>query len=114
MNEINVSIPYSLFDNLFKDCFKYNLMPTTDERANLCIENVKKYWVLLNSATRNELIRLSKCYISINGARKYNVKDFLQWAENNLHKQHQTSTQRPLVDILSVVDLKPYKGDKKC
>ena len=114
MNEINVSIPYSLFKDLFEDYFKYNLMPTTYERATLCIENVKKYWVLLNSGTRNKLIRLSKCYISLDGAKKYDVKDFLQWAENNLHKQHQTSTQRPLVDVLPVVDLKPYKGDKKC
>ena len=105
MNEINVSIPYSFFKDLFEDSFKYNLMPTTDERADVCIENVKKYWVLLNSGTRNELIRLSKCYISLNGARKYNVKDFLQWAENNLHKQHQTSTHRPLVDILPVVNM---------
>ena len=105
MNEINVSIPYSLFKDLFEDYFKYNLMPTTDERASTSIENVKKYLVLLNSTTRNELIRLSKRYISLNGARKYNVKDFLQWAENNLHKQHQASTQRPLVDVLPVVNL---------
>ena len=47
MNEINVSIPYSLFKELFEDSFKYNLMPTTDERASTSIENVKKYWVCL-------------------------------------------------------------------
>lgn len=70
MNEINVSIPYSLFKDLFEDYFKYNLMPTTDERSSTTIENVKKYWVLLNSTTRNELIRLSKCYISLNGRKK--------------------------------------------
>nr|DAS28610.1 MAG TPA: hypothetical protein [Caudoviricetes sp.] len=105
MNEINVSIPYSLFKELFEDYFKYNLMSTTDEHASESIENVKKYWVLLNSGTRNELIRLSKCYISLNGAKRYDVKTFLQWAENNLHKQHQSSTQRPLVDVLPVVDM---------
>ena len=49
MNEINISIPYSLFKDLFEDYFKYNLIPTTDERAALCIENIKKYWILLNS-----------------------------------------------------------------
>lgn len=70
MNEINVSIPYSLFKELFEDSFKYNLMPTTDEYAFESIENVKKYLVLLNSGTRNELIRLSKCYISLNGRKK--------------------------------------------
>lgn len=108
MNEINISIHYSLFKDLFEDYFKYNLMPTTDERATLCIENVKKYWVLLNSGTRNELIRLSKCYISLNGQwkKKTDVKDFLQWAEDNIHNQHQASLQRPLVDILPVVNLK--------
>ena len=114
MNEINVSIPYSLFEELFEDYFKYNLMPTTDERASTSIENVKKYWVLLNSGTRNELIRLSKCYISLNRTKKYDVKDFLQWAENNLHKQHQTNLQRPLVNILPVVNMEKAnhkKGD---
>lgn len=106
MNEINVSIPYSFFKDIFEDSFKYNLMPTTDEHTSESIENVKKYWVLLNSGTRKELIRLSKCYISLNGRKKADVKDFLQWAENNLHKKHQTSTQRPLVDVLPVVNLK--------
>ena len=105
MNEINISIPYSLFKDLFEDYFKYNLMPTTDERAAICIENIKKYWVLLNSGTRNELIRLSKCYISLNGRKKTDVKDFLQWAEDNINNQHQASLQRPLVDMLPVVDL---------
>lgn len=99
MNDINVSIPYSLLEELFEDYFKYNLMPTTDEGASASIENVKKYWVLLNSRTRNELIRLSKCYISLNGRKKTDVKDFLQWAEDNIHNQHQASLQRPLVDI---------------
>lgn len=105
MNEINISIPYSLFKDLFEDYFKYNLMPTTDERAAICIENIKKYWVLLNSGTRNELIRLSKCYISLNGRKKTDVKDFLQWAEDNIHNRHQASLQRPLVDILPVVNM---------
>lgn len=112
MNDINVSIPYSLFEELFEDYFKYNLMPTTDERASTSIENVKKYWVLLNSGTRNELIRLSKCYISLNGTKKYDVKDFLLWAENNLHKQHQSSSQRPLVDILPVVNMEKTNHKK--
>lgn len=109
MNEINVSIPYSFFKDLFEDSFKYNLMPTTDERANLCIENVKKYWVLLNSATRNELIRISKFYVSLDGARKADVKDFINWAGENLDVEHRNNLQRPLVDILPVVNL----GDKK-
>lgn len=106
MNEINVSIPYSLFKELFEDSFKYNLMPTTDEHASESIENVKKYWVLLNSGARNELIRLSKCYISLNGRKKADVKDFIQWAKDNIHNQRQASLQRPLVNILPVVNLK--------
>lgn len=105
MNEINVSIPYSLFEKLFEDYFKYNLMPTTDEHASESIENVKKYWVLFNSGTRNELIRLSKCYISLDGRKKADVKDFLQWAEDNIHNQHRASLQRPLVDMLPVVNM---------
>lgn len=106
MNEINVSIPYSLFEKLFEDYFKYNLMPTTDEHASESIENVKKYWVLFNSGTRNELIRLSKCYISLGWSRTSDVEKFIKWAEDNINNQHQASLQRPLVDILPVVNLK--------
>lgn len=106
MNEINVSIPYSLFKDLFEDYFKYNLMPTTDERATLCIENVKKYWVFLNSGTRNELIRLSKCYISLGYGRISEVKDFINWAGKNIDVEHRKNLQRPLVDMLPVVNLK--------
>lgn len=105
MNEINVSIPYSFFKDIFEDSFKYNLMPTTDEHASTSIENVKKYWVLLNSGTRNELIRLSKFYVSLDGVKKNDVKDFIQWAEDNIHNQHQASLQRPLVDMLPVVNM---------
>lgn len=105
MNEINVSIPYSFFKDIFEDSFKYNLMPTTDEYASESIENVKKYWVLLNSGTRNELIRLSKCYISLGGSKTSDVEKFIKWAEDNLHNQHQTNLQRPLVDILPVVNM---------
>ena len=112
MNDINVSIPYSFFKDIFEDSFKYNLMPTTDERADLSIENVKKYWILLNSGTRNELIRLSKCYISLNGRKKTDVKDFLQWAEDNIHNQHQASLLRPAVDILPVVNMEKLNRKK--
>lgn len=105
MNDINVSIPYSFFKDIFEDSFKYNLMPTTDERADLSIENVKKYWILLNSGTRNELIRLSKCYISLGWRKTSDVEKFIKWAEDNIHNQHKASLQRPLVDILPVVNM---------
>lgn len=105
MNEINVSIPYSLFEKLFEDYFKYNLMPTTDEHVSESIENVKKYWVLFNSGTRNELIRLSKCYISLGYGRISGVKDFINWAGKNIDVEHRKNLQRPLVDILPVVNM---------
>lgn len=44
MNEINVSIPYSLFKNIFEFAFSFRLIPNvSDESAYLSIDIAKKY-----------------------------------------------------------------------
>ena len=63
MNEINISIPYSLFKEMFY------------------------------------------CFVDLH---------FKAWAIKNRDAKQDYNSPRPLVDVLPVVDLKPYKGDKKC
>ena len=42
MNEINVSIPYSLFKNIFEFAFSFRLIPNvSDEEAYLSIDIAK-------------------------------------------------------------------------
>lgn len=105
MNEINISIPYSFFKDIFVKAFKYRLIPLCDEQAYISIENAKEYWILLDSKTRKELINISEFYPLFGGKRE-DVREFIEWAEKNIKAEHRKSLQRPLVDILPVVNLK--------
>lgn len=105
MNEINVSIPYSLFKNIFEFAFSFRLIPNvSDESAYLSIDIAKKYWILLDSETRGNLIFVCCKYLE-EGGKSTDVKEFINWAYENIDAEHRKSLQRPLVDILPVVNL---------
>ena len=106
MNEINVSIPYSLFKNIFELAFSFRLIPSiSDKEAYLSIDIAKKYWILLDSETRDNLIFVClRCLDA--GGESEDIKEFINWAYENIDTEHRKSLQRPLVDILPVVNLK--------
>lgn len=109
MNEINVSIPYSLFKDIFTLAFSFRLIPSvSDDSACLSIDKAKKYWILLDSETRSDLIWVCLTYL-YEGGDSEDVKEFINWASENINVEHRKNLQRPLVDILPVVNL----GDKK-
>lgn len=106
MNEINVSIPYSLFKDIFMFAFSFRVIPgVSDDFAYLSIDTAKKYWILLDSETRNNLILICLTYLEKGGESKY-VNEFINWAGENIDAEHRKNLQRPLVDILPVVNLK--------
>ena len=106
MNEINVSIPYSLFKDIFTFAFSFRLIPdVSDDFAYVSINTAKKYWILLDSETRDNLIFVCCKYLDAGGESK-DVKEFINWAYENIDTEHRKSLQRPLVDILPVVNLK--------
>ena len=106
MNEINVSIPYSLFKDIFTFAFSFRLIPdVSDDFAHLSIDTAKKYWILLDSETRNNLIFVCLTYLE-KGGESNDVKGFINWASENIDAEHRKNLQRPLVDILPVVNLK--------
>ena len=109
MNEINVSIPYSLFKDIFTLAFSIRLIPNiSDDSVYLSIDNAKKYWILLDSETRDDLIWVCLEYLKESGDSE-DVKEFINWAGENINVEHRKNLHRPLVDILPVVNL----GDKK-
>lgn len=109
MNEINVSIPYSLFKDIFTLAFSIRLIPSvSDDSACLSIDMAKKYWILLDSETRYGLIWVCLEHLK-KGGDSEDVKEFINWAGENINVEHRKNLQRPLVDILPVVNL----GDKK-
>lgn len=105
MNEINISIPYSLFKSIFKSAFTFNIVPFVDSKLALtAINTAKKYWILLDSETRADLIAICFTYSNAGGKMK-EVGDFINWASENIDAEHRKNLQRPLVDILPVVNM---------
>lgn len=83
MNEINVSIPYSLFKDIFTFAFSFRLIPSvSDDLAYVSINTAKKYWILLDSETRDDLIFVCQTYFEKGGESK-DVKEFINWAGEN-------------------------------
>ena len=57
MNEINVSIPYSLFKCAFY-CFVSEHFKTTRGTAKFAIRTVKEHWILLDRESREDIATL--------------------------------------------------------
>lgn len=103
MNEINVSIPYSLFKCAFY-CFVSEHLKTTRGTAKFAIRTVKEYWILLDGESREDIIEL--CNSPNNAAlATQEIQNFKEWAIENLDAEHRKNLQRPLVDILPVVNM---------
>ena len=106
MNEINISIPYSLFKEMFY-CFVDLHFKTTRGTSKFAIDRAKEYWILLDGDTREHIIRLCD---SPNNAQlaKEEIQDFKAWAIKNRDAKQDYNTARPLVDVLPVVNYKKW------
>ena len=103
MNEINVSIPYSLFRCAFYS-FVSEHLKTTRGTAKFAIRTVKEYWILLDGESREDIIDL--CNSTNNAALALqDIQNFKGWAIENRAAKRDCNISRPLVDILSVVNL---------
>ena len=113
MNEININIPYSRFSDIFV-CYFYVRMNSGDPSAvTRALDDAKYSWLMFGSELRNDIIRTAESanYPAI--VNNY-VNNFIEWAKSQFSVKQDYNSPRPLVDVLPVVDLKPYKGDKKC
>lgn len=103
MNEINVSIPYSLFKCAFY-CLVSEHLKTTRGTAKFAIRTAKEYWILLDGESREDIIDLCN---SPNNAKLalQEIQNFKEWAIKNRNAKRDCNISRPLVDILPVVNL---------
>ena len=112
MNEINISIPYSLFKTIFLEWFKTLIQSESILRAELAVITVKEYWILFDTDLRKDVVSIAKEVAHVHPYQPFTC-DFITWANARFNDKQDYNTARPLVDVLPVVDLKPY-GDKKC
>ncbi|THA09427.1 hypothetical protein [Rodentibacter pneumotropicus] len=102
MNEIHISIAYSFFAELFGKYIhdNFNLRKPNRLRA---IEQVKKYWLLLDSEQREFIIKQAT-----KQARYYDeFKELLDWIETR-RNQHQPAPQ-PLNAFVELPVIKQNK-----
>ena len=112
MNEININIPYSFFKDMFITWFVTQIrsgFTTTAERA---MHKAKGQWILFDTDLRKDVVSIAKEVAHVRPYQPF-TDDFISWANSQFNAPQDYNTARPLVDVLPVVDLKPY-GDKKC
>lgn len=112
MNEINISIPYSLFKTMFLEWFKTLIRSGSILYTELAIINAKEYWILFDTDLRKDVVSIAKEVAHVHPYQPFTC-DFITWANARFNDKQDYNTARPLVDVLPVVDLKPYKGSKK-
>lgn len=108
MNEINVSIPYSIFKELFYGWFGQYLGLST-EYTEKALSRAKEYWECFDNELQNNLITTCEKSKDLRGGRL--IYEFIEWANQNRNNPQQTNTAKPLNNYLPVVNCKPYKGD---
>ena len=104
MNEIKVGIRYSLLSDIFV-CYFFVKMNSDNESAiELAINYVKENWILFGAEMRNDIINISE--LALQDVPNANfVAEFIEWAKHYFDAPQETSTQRPLVDVLPVVSM---------
>jgi hypothetical protein len=102
MNEIKVGVPYSRFKDIFTCYFFARINSENQESVKLAIRDAINYWSSFDSELRNEIIRISEFSIEKNSRR---LEKFILWAKHYFDTPQETNTQRPLVDMLPVVNM---------
>ncbi|OOF39975.1 hypothetical protein BKK47_05420 [Rodentibacter mrazii] len=100
MNEIYISIAYSFFDELFGKYVYDNFNANSADERLRAIEQVKKYWLLLDSEMREFIVKEAT-----KQARYYHeFKGLLAWIDENRNKRQETPQPLNAFVELPVVD----------
>ena len=113
MNEINISIHYSFFKDMFIAWFATQIRSGFTQAAESAMLKAQEHWILLDTDLRKDVVSIAKEVAHVRPYQPF-TDDFIEWANSQFNAPRDYNTPRPLVDVLPVVDLKPYKGDKKC
>lgn len=109
MNEINISIPYSLFKTIFLDWFKTLIQSESILHTELTIITTKEYWILFDTDLRESIVSIAKEVAHANPYQPF-ANDFIAWAHENRDVKQDYNTARPLVDVLPVVNYKKHSN----
>ena len=112
MNEININIPYSRFSDIFGCYFYVRMNSGAPSSVTRALDDAKYSWLMFGSELRNDIIRTAESANYPAVVNNY-VNNFVEWAKSQFNAPQDYNTARPLVDVLPVVNLKPY-GGKKC
>jgi hypothetical protein len=113
MNEININIPYSFFKDMFIAWFATQIRSGFTQAAEHAMLKAQEHWILLDTSLRKDVVSIAKEVTHVRPYQSF-TDDFIEWANSQFNAPQDYNSPRPLVDVLPVVDLKPYKGDKKC
>lgn len=109
MNEINISIPYSLFKTIFLEWFKTLIQSESILRAELAIITAKEYWILFDTDLRKDVVSIAKEVARIRLYQSF-TDDFIEWANSQFNAPQDYNSPRPLVDVLPVVNYKKHSN----
>ena len=113
MNEIKVGIRYSRLSDIFVCYFYVRINSNNESAIELAINDVKENWILFGAEMRNVIINISELALQYVQNTNF-VAEFIEWAKHYFDQPQETSTQRPLVDVLPVVSMEKLnrkKGD---
>lgn len=112
MNEININIPYSFFKDMFIAWFATQIRSGFTQAAEHAMLKAQEHWILLDTSLRKDVVSIAKEVAHVRPYQPF-AGDFIAWADTRFNDKQDYNTARPLVDVLPVVDLKPYKGGTK-
>lgn len=112
MNEININIPYSFFKDMFIAWFATQIRSGFTQAAERAMLKAQEHWILFDTDLRKDVVSIAKEVAHVIPYQPF-TGDFITWANARFNDKQDYNSPRPLVDVLPVVDLKPY-GDKKC
>lgn len=113
-NEITIKIPLHKFQTLML-CYVRETLNKNGKSVLICVKDVKEYWLILNSYTRECIEHNVKSYVNDNGyllKSDYFKDDLTAWSEladwindNRSSTSTTGTTVKPLVPVLPVVNL---------
>ena len=109
MNEIEISIKYSRFVDIFGCYFYMRMNNGLAISVTRAIDDAKKHWLLFDSDLRSDIIRIAETANYLCVVQNY-VNHFIKWANSQFNAPQDYNTARPLVDVLPVVNYKKHRN----
>ena len=120
-NEITIKIPLHKFQTLML-CYVRETLNKNGKSVLICVKDVKEYWLILNSYTRECIDHNVKSYVNDNGyllKSDYFKDDLTAWSEladwineNRSSASTTGTTAKPLVPVLPVVNMEKLNRKK--